>query len=355
MKNKLIKLVSLLLILLLVVVAPASAHSGRTDSKGGHKDNKNKSGLGSYHYHCGGHPAHLHSGGICPYAPKDKISVSNMPSKMYVGDKVNLSWNVTANSGSKNVTWTSSDTNVLQVTSSGVISAISPGKATITATMRNGEKSYNITISNRAVTDITLSVPSTEVAVGSVIQIKATVLPANATDKSLSWTSNKEDVAIVTQDGTAIIIGSGNVTLTAETLDGSKKKKSIKLSSTVDSNSKIDINYIMKQLPANYVFTVKPGSSAANFVQTYALPYCWADVTYKAGSSGDDIVTMKKRLQELGYFTKGSSLSDQYNSTTTERVKLFQQVNGLSQTGIANTETLILLFSDNAKANPNPK
>lgn len=44
------------------------AHSGRTDSRGGHKDNKNKSGLGSYHYHCGGHPAHLHKNGVCPYA-----------------------------------------------------------------------------------------------------------------------------------------------------------------------------------------------------------------------------------------------------------------------------------------------
>lgn len=44
------------------------AHSGRTDSNGGHRDNKNKSGLGSYHYHCGGHPAHLHKNGVCPYA-----------------------------------------------------------------------------------------------------------------------------------------------------------------------------------------------------------------------------------------------------------------------------------------------
>lgn len=43
------------------------AHGGRTDSNGGHKDNKNKSGLGSYHYHCGGHPAHLHPNGVCPY------------------------------------------------------------------------------------------------------------------------------------------------------------------------------------------------------------------------------------------------------------------------------------------------
>lgn len=43
------------------------AHSGRTDSRGGHRDNKNASGLGSYHYHCGGYPAHLHNNGICPY------------------------------------------------------------------------------------------------------------------------------------------------------------------------------------------------------------------------------------------------------------------------------------------------
>lgn len=34
----------------------AEAHSGRTDANGGHRDNKNKSGLGSYHYHCNGHP-----------------------------------------------------------------------------------------------------------------------------------------------------------------------------------------------------------------------------------------------------------------------------------------------------------
>lgn len=48
-------------------VITAEAHSGRTDSSGGHHDYKNKSGLGSYHYHCGGYPAHLHTNGVCPY------------------------------------------------------------------------------------------------------------------------------------------------------------------------------------------------------------------------------------------------------------------------------------------------
>lgn len=38
---------------LLVLAFPftAYAHGGRTDGNGGHKDNKNASGLGYYHYH----------------------------------------------------------------------------------------------------------------------------------------------------------------------------------------------------------------------------------------------------------------------------------------------------------------
>lgn len=50
-----------------IITNSVEAHSGRTDSNGGHKDNKNKSGLGSYHYHCGGNPPHLHEDGVCPY------------------------------------------------------------------------------------------------------------------------------------------------------------------------------------------------------------------------------------------------------------------------------------------------
>lgn len=58
----------------------AEAHSGRTDSRGGHRDNKNKSGLGSYHYHCGGHPAHLHPNGVCPYSGTPASSSSSSSS-----------------------------------------------------------------------------------------------------------------------------------------------------------------------------------------------------------------------------------------------------------------------------------
>lgn len=61
-----------LMLALVILFTPSFSlgHGGRTDSNGGHKDNKNKSGLGSYHYHCNGHGAHLHPGGVCPYNKK---------------------------------------------------------------------------------------------------------------------------------------------------------------------------------------------------------------------------------------------------------------------------------------------
>lgn len=66
-RNKIEKTIIAILIAMPLTTQLAFAHGGRTDSKGGHKDNKNVSGLGLYHYHCGGYPAHLHDNGVCPY------------------------------------------------------------------------------------------------------------------------------------------------------------------------------------------------------------------------------------------------------------------------------------------------
>lgn len=78
------KWIAVLVALMIALPLIASAHSGRTDSSGGHRDNKNKSGLGSYHYHHG-MGAHLHPGGVCPYSakpqatPKPTVRVTQRP------------------------------------------------------------------------------------------------------------------------------------------------------------------------------------------------------------------------------------------------------------------------------------
>lgn len=64
--KKIISITTLCLVLCALSL-PAYGHSGRTDSSGGHRDNNNVSGLGYYHFHCNGSPAHLHDKGYCPY------------------------------------------------------------------------------------------------------------------------------------------------------------------------------------------------------------------------------------------------------------------------------------------------
>lgn len=70
------KTVLLILVLILLLTSTVYGHSGRTDGSGGHKDNKNKSGLGYYHYHHG-YPAHLHDNGVCPYEASSTKKTSN--------------------------------------------------------------------------------------------------------------------------------------------------------------------------------------------------------------------------------------------------------------------------------------
>jgi len=65
-RKGLMRVTAITLVMLLSVSSIGFAHSGRTDSSGGHRDNQNKSGLGSYHYHHGLGP-HLHTGGVCSY------------------------------------------------------------------------------------------------------------------------------------------------------------------------------------------------------------------------------------------------------------------------------------------------
>ena len=65
----------LIIICLLIFVLPTSAHPGRTDSSGGHYNHS----TGEYHYHCGGHPEHQHTNGVCPYDSTAKNQENDDP------------------------------------------------------------------------------------------------------------------------------------------------------------------------------------------------------------------------------------------------------------------------------------
>ncbi|GHU69457.1 hypothetical protein FACS189413_08410 [Bacteroidia bacterium] len=67
-----------------------------------------------------------------------------------------------------------------------------------------------------AVTDISLDKTTLTLVADNDYTLKATVLPANATDKTVTWTSSNTNVATVTQQGKVTAVTAGTVTITAE-------------------------------------------------------------------------------------------------------------------------------------------
>ncbi len=70
--------------------------------------------------------------------------------------------------------------------------------------------------------------------------------------------------------------------------------------------------------------------------------------TLKVGDSGLEVIRLKQRFYELGYF-RGSSFNDQYMENTAETVRRFEKRNGFPVDGIADEEMQTLLFSNDAK------
>ena len=122
----------------------------------------------------------------------------------------------------KNVTWTSSDETVATV-DGGVVTALSAGNTTITVTTSDGSFTATCTVtvtgSAVSVTGVSLNKSSTSITVGSTETLAATVAPAEATTKTVTWTSSDETVATVA-DGVVTAVKKGTATITVRTVDG---------------------------------------------------------------------------------------------------------------------------------------
>ncbi|MBQ7519737.1 MAG: phosphodiester glycosidase family protein [Clostridia bacterium] len=76
--------------------------------------------------------------------------------------------------------------------------------------------------------------------------------------------------------------------------------------------------------------------------------------TLSVGSYGNDVLAVKNRMKELGYFS-GSNLNNRYTDDTAERVRRFEAACGLPQTGVLTPALQALLFSDAAVASGEKK
>lgn len=118
--------------------------------------------------------------------------------------------------------WTSTAPSVARVVD-GTLYAMAEGEAVITATTTNNLKSsitVKVTKDVVAVSSIALSASSANIKIGETFQFAATVSPANATDKNLTWSSTNNAIATVSFDGVVKGIAPGEVDITAKSTNG---------------------------------------------------------------------------------------------------------------------------------------
>ena len=110
-------------------------------------------------------------------------------------------------------------------TISGTPTTANTYKFTVTATNNSGSDSKEFTLTiNPApvlVTGVTLAPTSLSLFTGDTAPLTATVQPADATNKTVNWSSSDEAVATVDSTGKVTAVGAGKATITVTTADGS--------------------------------------------------------------------------------------------------------------------------------------
>jgi len=128
------------------------------------------------------------------------------------------------------VTYTSSNTAVATVSGSKV-HIVGAGASTITASQAGNDTyavapdvtaTLTVAFAAVAVTSVTLNTSTLALVAGGSQTLTATVTPNNATNKSVSWTSNNTAVATVDNTGKVTALTAGTATITVTTTDGSK-------------------------------------------------------------------------------------------------------------------------------------
>lgn len=153
------------------------------------------------------------------------LSLNKTTSDIKVGQTDTLTANILPeNATNKTVNWISSNESVAKVDNLGKVTAVSVGTARITATTADGNRTAtcDVTVKPIDVTGISLSKEDDELKVGQTDTLTANILPENATNKAVNWTTSNEAVVKVDNTGKITAVGTGKATIIATSVDGSK-------------------------------------------------------------------------------------------------------------------------------------
>ena len=155
------------------------------------------------------------------------VSVAPTSTSLAVNQTYQLNASILpSNATNQSVTWTSSNTTIATVSTTGLVTAKAAGTATITVKTTDGNKTAtsNITVTSGSiiVTGVSVTPTSVSIKAGNSSTLSASVAPANASNTSVTWTSSNTAIATVDANGRVTAITTGSATITVKTVDQNK-------------------------------------------------------------------------------------------------------------------------------------
>lgn len=160
---------------------------------------------------------------------------------MVVGETYKLSYTVTPTSATNTaVTWSSTNTSVINVDATGRLTAKGVGQAVIIVKTLNGNYIQTCTVTvTRNATNIKLNVNSLVLSTGQTYELDATLNPADSTDV-LIWESSDSKIATVSNSGKVTAKKAGNTVIMVKTAKGLTAYCSI---TVVQAATGVELNY----------------------------------------------------------------------------------------------------------------
>ena len=205
-----------------------------------------------------------------------------------------LEWTVLpADAANKNVTFASDNTEVATVNASGLVTGVAPGTANITVTTVDGGFTDVIAVTVEeavAVTEIVIAPAAITIPVTTSVTetLVANVIPENATDTTVAWTSEDETIVTVSVNGQIKGIAPGTVTINATSANG------------VTGTCEVTV-----VAPEDF-----PGLDSINFTNMNPLPYDNLEVGIGPGYGGTPVLIRRGNTNTLTYtYATGFSIN----------------------------------------------
>lgn len=177
------------------------------------------------------------------------IELDKTQESIYTGYSTTLTATISpSNATDKSIVWTSSEPTVATIEGTGstiTINGIADGSSIITATTSDGGyiATFGITVATARVTGVSVTPTSAQLGINKSITVKATVLPAEAINNTITWSTNANTIAKVTPSSDTLSatitgVGAGSATITATT---NENKKTASVSVEVSAGNIVNI------------------------------------------------------------------------------------------------------------------